>query len=141
MRYATRISLKFFCVVLSFTLLMGISSVQAGIVDSTRKALDILARKPVSVYTGGAIGGTGSSQWMNIVGCDCTTEGISKDSSDALCNIQCCRDKYGDSGYAVNTTCCKKDDDDCVCKANGCKTGDLATPLDYYCCAYAQGLI
>ena len=91
---------------------------------------------------GPGIGGGSGLNWLPIEGCDCDTKkGISKDASDDVCNIQCCIDKYGNNGYAVNKVCCKKDDDDCICAANGCKTGDLATPLDDFCCAKAQGLI
>ena len=89
-----------------------------------------------------ATGGSSGIRWMDVEGCNCNTEeGVSTDTSDELCNIQCCRDKYGENGYEVNKTCCQKDDNDCICAANGCKTGSNTTPLDDFCCAKMQGLI
>ncbi len=88
-----------------------------------------------------SVSADGTIQWMNIEGCSCTDNGVSTDTSDEVCNIQCCRNKYGEKGYAVKGRCCPKDDDDCICAANGCKTGGNATPLDDFCCAKAQGLI
>ena len=81
------------------------------------------------------------NQWIPLQGCDCTDKGVSSDSSDKLCDIQCCMDRYGKNSYTVNHVCCKMDDYDCICAANGCKTGSKTSPLDDFCCAKAQGLI
>ena len=90
---------------------------------------------------------TGEARWLEIADCECDEEkGISTDSSDDLCNIQCCKNKYGDTSYYTKGVCAKNIDDSSVvcaarCPDETCPTGDESTPMDDYCWAYYEGLM
>ena len=91
--------------------------------------------------------GNSGARWLGIEGCDCDTDkGVSYDTSDNLCNIQCCRDKYGEEGFYNAGVCCSNiNNDDCVCGAicagGSCTHGDYARLLGGYCQAKLEGLI
>ena len=130
--------MKRILIVLSCISILAVQPAFSAVVPSVREALELFRK-----YPGGETGDLEDFEWVDIVGCECDErKGVCTDSSDELCNVQCCINKYGKkNAFEVKGVCCRREDDDCICRANGCRTGEHATPLDSYCCAKEKGII
>lgn len=130
---------RFWVIFTCFIILSGATPAFSEIGSSVKRALEVLRR--INSDNDSVV--LSDFEWLEIKGCECDDKkGVCTDSSDELCNVQCCINKYGKAGaFEVNGVCCQREDDDCICQANGCKMGDKATPLDSYCCAKEKGII